>query len=198
MKRYLVNEIFYSLQGEGMNAGIPMIFVRFAKCNLSCSKAVEGFDCDTDFAHGLWYDLSGLVNTIKKMGPAASWVLFTGGEPSLQLDERLIDAVHDQGRRVAIETNGTRRLPAGIDWVCVSPKPGAPLQVTTADEFKFVMNAEMALPDRTGLKSTNFLLSPAANGDVIDPDALVRCIALVETYPLWRLSCQQHKFWGIR
>ena len=197
MKRYLVNEIFHSLQGEGCNAGIPMTFVRFAKCNLACSKTTEGFDCDTDFARGEWYDTGELASAILAHR-WTEWLLFTGGEPALQLDADLVELTHVMGYKIAIETNGTRLLPEAIDWVCVSPKPGHPVVITEADEFKFVVPAGGSLPDITGLRSKHFLLSPAADGEVISPAALATCIDLVKTNPGWRLSYQQHKTWGIR
>ena len=112
MKRYLVNEIFHSLQGEGCNAGIPMTFVRFAKCNLACSKAIEGFDCDTDFARGDWYDTGELASAILAHR-WTGWLLFTGGEPALQLDGDLVELTHAMGYKIAIETNGTPPLAKG-------------------------------------------------------------------------------------
>lgn len=194
MKRYLINEIFYSLQGEGVRAGTANLFVRFAKCNLACNVAEHGFDCDTDFEAGDWYERDELLAELQRT--ASTWVLLTGGEPSLQVDRPLIDDIHSVGRKVAIETNGTRPLPRGIDWVCVSPKPGTPIVIPWADEAKHVLAAGQ-VPERRIL-ANHHLVSPAFKGDEIDPDALAWCIDWVRTNPTWRLSCQQHKWWGIR
>jgi 7-carboxy-7-deazaguanine synthase len=197
VKRYLVNEMFRSLQGEGANAGTVMTFVRFAKCNLACTKEVEGFDCDTDFAHGTWFTVDELVGAVKACGPCG-WVLFTGGEPSLQLDAGLVAAVHHEGYNAAIETNGTRPVDRlGLDWVCCSPKPGSTQVVLEADEFKFVIPPGGQLPVVTG-KSRRLLLSPAADGDTVIPEALATCISLVLDNPQFCLSVQQHKAWGVR
>lgn len=197
MSPYVIKEIFATIQGEGCNAGTPMTFIRFARCNLACSKLREGFDCDTDFAHGDIMPLGEAWAAVDAL-PPAEWVLFTGGEPALQLDRWMIEAAHIRGRKVAIETNGTRPLLNGIDWVCCSPKPTHRLAIHEADEVKFVIPAGGGLPNVDGLTSDHFLLSPAADGEVIDPAALDTCIKLVLANPTWRLSCQQHKWWGVR
>lgn len=192
MKRYLVNELFASLQGEGVRAGTAAVFVRFAKCNLSCSKMVEGFDCDTDFAHGEWMTADEIADGVDVY--PAEWVIFTGGEPGLQLDAALVTALRRHW--LAIETNGTRTLPAGLDWVCCSPKTGHPVVLEEADEWKFVVGPNDPLPAIPG--SGVPLLSPRFDGDKIDQTALAHCIELVNANPGWRLSVQQHKSWGIR
>lgn len=192
MSRYLVNEMFHSIQGEGVRAGIPHVFVRFAKCNLACNVAEHGFDCDTDFEHGQWYTLDDLVAAL----PACPWVLLTGGEPALQADQPLIDALHGSGREVAIETNGTMPIPRHLDWVCISPKPSTTLALDHADEEKHVLAAGQEPIER--LATSNPLVSPAFKGDELDPDALAWCIQWVLDHPQWRLSCQQHKWWGVR
>lgn len=196
MKRYLVNEIFRSLQGEGARAGTVATFVRFAKCNLACNVAEHGFDCDTDFDHGDWYELDALLAAVRAVGPSR-WIILTGGEPALQLDGTLVGTLHDAGYRLAIETNGTRPLPPGIDWVCVSPKPGTRVMISAADEVKFVLRAGQR-PHDVSLRSSHRLVSPAFKGDEFDPEALAWCIQWVLDHPTWRLSVQQHKQWGVR
>lgn len=196
MSRYLINEVFYSLQGEGVRAGTAAVFVRFAKCNLACNTAEHGFDCDTDFEHGDWYGLEELVEAVAEASGCCPWVILTGGEPALQVDQALIDAFHARKIQVAIETNGTMRLPTGIDWVCMSPKPGTTLAFGWADEAKYVLAAGQ-LPRDTVSAGTR-VVSPAFKGEEVDPDALAWCIEWVRAHPLWRLSVQQHKWWRVR
>lgn len=196
-RRYLINELFYSLQGEGVRAGIPHIFIRFAKCNLACSTATVGWDCDTDFDTGVWATLDEVADAVDRAG-TASWVLLTGGEPALQADQTLVSMLQLRlGKKVAIETNGTMPVPGSTDWVCVSPK-NHPIVLSRADEIKFVLAAgqEPAVPD--GIDADHHLISPAFKGDEPDPDAMVWCIQWVLEHPGWRLSCQQHKWWGVR
>lgn len=194
MKRYLVNEVFSSIQGEGVRAGTAATFVRFAKCNLSCNVADHGFDCDTDFERGDWWDHDHLVADVSSR--PARWVILTGGEPALQINRELVDSLHDHDLRVAIETNGTRGLPDNLDWVCVSPKPGTALAVRWADEAKYVLAAGQEPDGR--VDATTRLVSPAFKGDDVDPAAVAWCVGWVLTHPEWRLSCQQHKWWGVR
>lgn len=197
MKRYLINEIFYSIQGEGARAGTANVFVRFSKCNLRCCVAVDGFDCDTDFDTGTWYTAVELAAEARRVGGNCDWVIFTGGEPALQLDTELINTLGMFGYHFAIETNGTRALPDGIDWVCVSPKPSGQVVLTEADEVKHVLSAGMA-PPADEIRTANRLVSPAFDGDAIVPGALEWCIDFVRRNPSWRLSVQQHKAWGVR
>lgn len=191
MKRYMVNEVFYSLQGEGARAGTANVFVRFAKCNLACDF------CDTDFADGDWYTADELLAEMRRVtDPECDWVIFTGGEPMLQLDSPLVRAARADGWRQAIETNGMFHIPFVLDWICVSPKNDELAQLW-ADEVKYVMAAGAPLPD-TLVKAEHYLLSPVSIDDVIDPAALEHCIRLCLENPGWRLSCQQHKWWGVR
>src|SRR5690242_6396642 len=146
---YAVREIFYTLQGEGALSGRPAVFCRFAGCNLWSGREEDRAEavcrfCDTDFlgmdagSHGGRYrDAAALAKRVASLWPAqgqARFVVCTGGEPALQLDPALIEALHERGFEIAVETNGTLALPAGIDWICVSPKAGAPLVVTAGDE----------------------------------------------------------------
>ena len=174
---YTVKEIFYTLQGEGLQAGRPAVFLRFSGCNLWTGReqdratAVCTF-CDTDF-------------------------VCTGGEPLLQLDEAAITALHARGFTVAVETNGTQPAPAGLDWICVSPKANAPLVLTHGDELKLVYPQPTAMPERfAALDFTHFLLQPmdGPDGSANTRAALDYCL----THPQWRLSLQTHKTLGIR
>lgn len=196
MKRYLVNEIFFSIQGEGVRAGTAAAFIRFSKCNLRCCDETVGWQCDTDFESGEWYTAGDLVGMLEQWPPC--WVILTGGEPSLQADRELVQRLQEQGWKVAMETNGTRSVEElGLDWITVSPKTPW-LHQHYADEAKYVMTAEAPLPDTSGLQAQHWLVSPAFKGDEIDPLAMERCIEIVTGNPAWRLSCQQHKWWGVR
>src|SRR3954462_11354141 len=122
MERYLVNEIFYSLQGEGVRAGTPNLFLRLAKCNLACKVETHGFDCDTEFESGRWSARAEILAEFPQLSSACDWVILTGGEPALQVDRELVDALHEAGYKLAIENNGSLELNRGIDWITVSPK----------------------------------------------------------------------------
>jgi 7-carboxy-7-deazaguanine synthase len=212
--RYAVKEIFYTLQGEGANVGRPAVFCRFAGCNLWTGREADRATavctfCDTDFVGtegpdgGKFASAEMLASAVAARWPdapatrARRLVVCTGGEPLLQLDAALVDALHALGFEVAIETNGTQEAPAGIDWVCVSPKADAPLLLTRGDELKLVYPQERAMPERfAALDFTHFFLQP------MDGPALARntqmALAYCLTHPQWRLSVQTHKVLGIR
>jgi len=208
---YTVKEIYYTLQGEGANAGTPAVFLRFAGCNLWSGRekdratAVCRF-CDTDFVGtggpggGKFVSAGALAQAVAGKWPkrarANRFVVCTGGEPLLQLDAPLVAALHARGFRVAIETNGTLKAPAGIDWVCVSPKARAPLILTRGDELKLVYPQRGAEPERyEGLDFDHFFLQP------MDGPRRVKNTRLAADYcrrrPRWRLSLQIHKLIGI-
>jgi 7-carboxy-7-deazaguanine synthase (Cx14CxxC type) len=207
---YLVKEVFATLQGEGANAGRAAVFCRFAGCNLWSGReehratAVCQF-CDTDFVGtdgaggGRFATAGALADHIAATWAAGTqhrFVVCTGGEPLLQLDAALVDALHDHGFEVAIETNGTMLPPAGVDWVCVSPKAGAELVLDTGDELKLVFPQTGAEPERyERLDFTHFLLQPMDGPDVVGNTkaAIEHCLA----HPRWRLSVQTHKYLGI-
>lgn len=203
---YSVKEIFYTLQGEGAQAGRPAVFCRFAGCNLwsgreaDRSTAICRF-CDTDFVGtdgvlGAKYDSAeSLAATIATQWPAGKpnrYVVFTGGEPLLQLDETLIAAMHAHDFEIAIETNGTLPVPPGVDWVCVSPKQGAPLVVTEGDEVKVVIpQASQDLDRFAAMKFTHFFLQPMDGPEKEKHTRLA--IDTCKANPQWRLSLQTHK-----
>jgi 7-carboxy-7-deazaguanine synthase len=203
VKAYTIKEIFYSIQGEGVRAGMPAVFVRFAGCNLRCNVAEHGFDCDTDFASGERMTASEVFDAVKHASNGCANVIFTGGEPALQLDERLVAPFSVDSSRpwyLAVETNGTKPLNAHVDWVCCSPKtPLDGLALQWANEAKYVLRAGMDVPSEI-LPATHHLVSPAfhpGNAE-ISRENLDWCIHFCLRYPWWRLSVQQHKQWGVR
>ncbi len=210
---YTVKECFYTLQGEGVNAGRAAVFLRFAGCNLWTGRerdratAVCSF-CDTDFV-GVGPDggrfTSGveLATFVATRWPVSApndvrpFVVCTGGEPLLQLDVEAVDALHARGFEIAVETNGTQAAPVGIDWVCVSPKAEAPLQLMEGDELKLVYPQATAMPERfANLRFRHFMLQPMDGPDAAanTAAALAYCLA----HPRWRLSVQMHKTLKIR
>lgn len=208
---YQVKEIYYTLQGEGAQAGRAAVFCRFAGCNLWSGReadratAVCNF-CDTDFfgvdgpGGGKFASADELAQAVRSHWPATAGgrplVVCTGGEPLLQLDQAAIDALHAAGFEIAVETNGTLPAPAGIDWLCVSPKAGAELVVTAGDELKLVVPQVGLDPaDFAGLAFRHFFLQPMDGPQLAEhTQATVRyCLA----HPKWRLSLQLHKQLGI-
>ena len=209
---YSVKEVFYTLQGEGHHAGRPAVFCRFAGCNLWSGReddragAICRF-CDTEFVGtdgtggGKFTIAEALASHVAAHWPAAAggrrFVVLTGGEPLLQLDAALIDALHAQGFEIAVETNGTVAAPAGIDWLCVSPKAGAPLLQTSGDELKVVVPQDgLDLAALEGLDFPHRRVQPMDGPDLArNTDWAVRwCLA----HPQWQLSVQTHKVLGIR
>ncbi len=202
MKQYKLTEIFYSLQGEGVRAGTAAVFVRFAGCNLHCSVEEAGYDCDTDHSCKMELDADEIWETCDRAWGGREgqrWVIFTGGEPALQLDLRLLGAFRHCRLpwHYAIETNGTIPLPRGLDWVTVSPKPQAVTVLSHCDEVKCVVKAGGPLPIPL-IRAKHYLLSPAFKGLEPDPAAIARCVELVKENPRWRLSIQLHKMIGVR
>ncbi len=201
-KRYAINEVFYSLQGEGVRAGTPNVFVRFAGCNLTCKQETHGFDCDTEFTSGRKVTLEELFEWIRRESPICKNVILTGGEPGLQVDSELIAALKRERFYVAIETNGTvdlqPLLDAELDWITLSPKVAEhAVKQLWAHELKYVRGYGQAIP-RPAASATHYLISPAADGQLIRPDVMQWCIDLVKQNPQWRLSVQLHKVWGVR
>ena len=203
MKRYRINEVFHSLQGEGIRAGTANVFVRFTGCNLQCRQEADprspgGFDCDTEFASGrsvTGAELLAWINTVSN--GQCPWLVLTGGEPGLQLDADLISCLHDAGHQLAIETNGSIALPEGLDWVTVSPKVAEhAIRQTTANEVKYVRGYGQAIP-QTVVDAPHKLISPAFRGLASDAETIKWCSQLVMENPEWRLSVQMHKVWTL-
>lgn len=213
---YAVKEIFYTLQGEGANTGRPAVFCRFAGCNLWSGReddraaAVCGF-CDTDFVGtdgpggGKFATAEALAAAVAAAWPARPGgatdagrplVVCTGGEPLLQLDRALVEALHRRGLEIALETNGTLEPPPGIDWICVSPKAGAELRLRRGDELKLVYPQPGAEPERFAELDFRYFFLQPMDGPAREANteaALRYCLA----HPRWRLSLQTHKLLGI-
>lgn len=207
---YAVKELYVTLQGEGAQTGRRAVFLRFAGCNLWSGREIDRADatcrfCDTDFVGtdgpggGKFADAAAVAAAV-----AAAWgtgadhrlVVATGGEPLLQLDPPLIDALHTAGFAVAVETNGTQVPPAGLDWICVSPKADAPLRLTAGNELKLVYPQPLAPPECfAGLRFEHFFLQPMDGADVAANThaAIAYCLA----HPQWRLGLQTHKLTGL-
>ncbi len=209
---YSVKELFYTLQGEGANAGQPAVFCRFAGCNLwsgreeDRSAAICKF-CDTDFVgtdgtHGGKFETAkNLAQSIASFWPVDDddnrFVVLTGGEPLLQVDDALIDALHELNFKIAVETNGTVLPPAGIDWLCVSPKAGSERLVSSGQELKLVYPQPGAEPAQfESLNFDNFYLQPMDGPNAKANTAAA--VAYCQAHPRWRLSLQTHKLIGIR
>ncbi|HUE78203.1 MAG TPA: 7-carboxy-7-deazaguanine synthase [Sphingomicrobium sp.] len=199
---YIVHDIFHTIQGEGANLGRAAVFVRFAGCNLWSGRekdrgtAVCQF-CDTDFRKGAPHSRLELVTRIRAF-PGAELIVFTGGEPALQLDQELVDELHGQfGYQVAIETNGTRAIPK-VQWTCVSPKAGTDIVVSEADELKLVYPQGPRLTPEDALRAVSAKhrwLSPMDGPEWAEN--VRTAIDYIKQDNRWRLNIQAHKFWGI-
>jgi len=211
---YTVKEIFYTLQGEGAQAGRPAVFCRFSGCNLWTGRAADRHRavcqfCDTDFVGvgpdgGRFATADALADAVLARWPAeapatARFVVCTGGEPLLQLDSSAVAALHARGFEIAVETNGTQPAPPGIDWLCVSPKAAAPIRLTSGHELKLVypQPEPEAQPERfASLPFERFSLQPMDGPELADN--MRRAVQYCLAHPQWRLSVQTHKVLGIR
>ena len=209
---YSVKEIYYTLQGEGAQAGRAAVFLRFAGCNLWSGLEKDRADavcrfCDTEFVGtdgpggGKFADAAALARAAFAKWPGhakgSPYVVCTGGEPLLQLDKPLISALHEEGFEIGIETNGTLLPPPGIDWICVSPKANAEQKLKHGDELKLIYPQEGAAPERyAGQDFRNFFLQPMDNQDRAANTQAATEYCLKN--PQWRLSLQTHKLIGIR
>jgi 7-carboxy-7-deazaguanine synthase (Cx14CxxC type) len=206
MKTYKVKEIYYTLQGEGAQTGRPAVFCRFTGCNLWSGREEDRAEaicqfCDTDFwgtdgVHGGRYTAEELAQQLTDLWPKGEagkpYVVCTGGEPLLQLDEPLIEAMHQQGFEVAVETNGTQPAPAGLDWICVSPKAGAEVVLKEGHELKLVHPQPGAEPERfKNLTFDHFFLQPMDSPQ--QAENIQACLQYCLAHPQWRLSLQTHK-----
>ena len=212
---YSVKEMFFTLQGEGAQAGRPAVFCRFSGCNLWSGREEDRATaqcsfCDTDFVGtdgqngGKFADAEALADAIAAfwpedpIGPDA-YVVFTGGEPCLQLDTALLTALHARNFECAVETNGTLDVPEGVDWICVSPKPQSQLAQTRGHELKFVYPQDELSPDQFAeLDFEHFYLQPMDTGEAVTSWHNVQAaIAYCLQNPQWRLSLQTHKIIGL-
>lgn len=210
---YQIKEVFYSLQGEGFHSGRPAIFCRFSQCNLwtgrasDREKAVCQF-CDTDFIGtdgqngGRFATAEDLTKHLLNFWPKSTvspFVVLTGGEPLMQVDQVLVDTLHEFGFEIAIETNGTYSAPDGIDWICVSPKAGTPLKLTQGNELKLVYPQADLYPCQVAeLDFDFFYLQPMAVSDAEQSQKFVQqALNYCLQHPQWRLSLQTHKLLNI-
>lgn len=219
-KTYKVVEIFYSLQGEGVRAGTSNVFVRFSGCNMRCDiepgpASPGGFACDTEFVSGRRVTIEELLKWIEdsvditlgsqENHEVPTWIILTGGEPALQVDEELCCALHDAGYKLAIETNGTIdvrsrgwKCRTGVDWITCSPKVAEhAIKCMEADEVRYVRGYGQGIP-KTVVKAEHFCISPAFDGDQVHPKTLAWCQKLCLEHPQWRLSIQTHKLLRVR
>ncbi len=208
--KYSIKEIYYTLQGEGAQSGRPAIFCRFAGCNLWSGREIDRKTaicqfCDTDFwgtdgENGGKYSLEELVSILEKVWPTDQkhhFVVFTGGEPALQLDDQLVHRLNQSGFQIAIETNGTLPLPQNIDWVCVSPKAHTEWVVKAGDELKLVFPQEGLTPEEfSQWDFKHFYLQPLHDSNIHDHTQ--KCIEYCLQYPQWKLSLQSHKLIGLK
>jgi organic radical activating enzyme len=232
VKTYLVKSVFCTLQGEGSRAGAKSVFLRFSGCNLWSGRPEDrekgsgacAHWCDTDFLGGDKLSVADILAKLEVRWPEASgedrWCVLTGGEPLLQVDAQLVEALHGNGWRIAVETNGTRPLPAYVDHLTVSPKLAAPpLVVRACEEVKVVVGAddwadEALLALEVALPAAHYFVQPRdpltsqvleathlrAPGEASLPAysaALARCLEFVQAHPRWRLGAQLHKLWGL-
>lgn len=215
LKSYHVKEIFYTLQGEGAQTGRAAVFCRFTGCNLWSGRAADrakgpggcSMWCDTDFVGtdgpggGRFSSPQDLAEAVRRAWQGTwqdsePWVVCTGGEPLLQLDQPLIRSLHAAGFTVAIETNGTHNVPEGVNWVCVSPKANAPLVVSSGDELKLVYPQPGAEPERFEMLTfRHWFLQPMDGPDLTDNTR--KTVQYCQAHPRWRLSLQTHKILGI-
>lgn len=206
-KKYHVNEIFYSIQGEGVRAGSPNIFVRFQGCNLRCDVAPGlvspgGFACDTEFVSGREMTAVDILSECRNLTLSCRNIIFTGGEPGLQIDEELLTVFEKENYFQAAETNGTVDLTKlyafGLNWITLSPKIAEhAIKCFQANEIKYVRGYGQEVP-RPAATAIHKLISPAFEGNQVDKRTLEWCVSLVKNNPTWQLSIQQHKFWGVR
>lgn len=209
---YRVKECFHTLQGEGVHAGRAAVFLRFAGCNLWSGRERQRASatcsfCDTDFigtdgeGGGVFDSAEELADhveavwTVDREANGRRYVVCTGGEPLLQVDEALVDALHERGFTVGVETNGTQAAPRGLDWICVSPKADATVVLTSGNELKLVYPQLLAMPDQfVSLDFDHFLLQPMDVGDPAkNADITKKAVEYCRRNPQWQLSLQSHK-----
>lgn len=195
-----ISEIFYSLQGEGARAGTPTIFIRLSGCKAKFACYSNGIKCDTEFESGKEYTVEEILDWIKLNAGNCKQITWTGGEPTDQLTNEIVNYFNSLGYYQAIETSGLNPVPEAIDFICVSPKVAEhviaknfPNGVT---ELRYVRHNGQDIP-QPSIKATHYWLSPHSDGFTINNENLKHCITLCKQFPQWRLSVQQHKLWSI-
>lgn len=186
-----INEIFYSIQGEGARQGEPSIFIRLSGCDLAC-----GF-CDTEFESGKEMTPKEVLDYITFRWSRCQWIVWTGGEPTLQLTQEIVDFFKAHGRKQAVETNGNHPVPSGLDWVVCSPKVAEHVLEKNfpdgVDELRYVRHVGQLDVPQPKIKAKVYYLSPRFNGDAADVESIRHCMKLCLENPKWRLSIQAHK-----
>lgn len=200
MKLLSISEIFYSLQGEGARAGTPTIFIRLQGCKAKHACATMGIKCDTEFESGSQWSVKALLDKIQTYSPNCKEITWTGGEPTDQLDEEIIQYFKEQGYFQAIETSGLNSVPKGIDFICVSPKVAEHIIKKNfpngVDELRYVRHSGQEIP-QPRIEAKNYWISPHSDGFEINSENLKHCISLCLKNPKWKLSIQQHKIWKV-
>ena len=199
-----ISEIFYSLQGEGIRAGEPSIFIRLQGCSAKHACFESGVDCDTEFESGKYYTLDNIEEWIEKNANNCDWIVWTGGEPTDQLTDEVVDYFKEKGYRQAIETSGIRQPPKELDHIVLSPKIAEHVILKKwnlindyhCDELRWVRHKGQDIPN-TKIVAKHYYLSPHSDGFLINDENLKHCIDLCLKYPEWKLSLQQHKLWNV-
>lgn len=198
--RLRVSEIFYSLQGEGKRAGTPTVFIRLSGCSAKHACLASGVKCDTEFESGRDYSVEDLLVWIKLNAPECLEITWTGGEPLDQLTEEAVFFFKQLGFYQAIETSGLKPAPDGLDFIAISPKVAEHVVKknfpTGCSELRYVRHAGQAIP-KPSIQAAYYYLSPHSDGNTINRENLAHCIQLAKENPLWKLSIQQHKIWGV-
>ena len=207
---YSIKEIYYTIQGEGFHTGRPAIFIRFSGCNLWTGleddrKDAICFWCDTDFVgtnglNGGIYSVNQILEIIINLWPKSKnikpYIVCTGGEPLLQIDQKFISTLHKAGFEIGLETNGTIPLPNGIDWICVSPKANSKLKLKTGNELKLIYPQKNINPkDHENLNFDHFFIQPMDNKN--QKENILKSKTFIKKNPIWKLSIQTHKILGI-
>lgn len=194
-----ISEIFYSLQGEGIRAGTPTIFIRLSGCKAKNACFALGIKCDTEFESGAEFSISELELHIKNIAPLCKEITWTGGEPADQLTEQIVQHFKDKGYYQTIETSGLKPVPENLDFVCVSPKVAEHVikkNFTKVNELRYVRHSGQAIPEPSIL-AEHYYISPHSDGLEINSENLAHCITLIKKNPKWKLSIQQHKIWKV-
>jgi len=192
MQKLFVNEIFYSLQGEGVRAGEASIFIRLSGCNLTCSY------CDTEFESKKEMSVEEILTELNQY--SCRWIVWTGGEPASQLTDKVVQYFKENNFKQAIETNGSMKLPKGIDWIAVSPKVAEHIikkNFTKVHELRYTRNHSQSIPIPS-IDAEYYFLSPINDGDIINKQNLQHCIDLCLNNPQWKLNLQMHKIWKVQ